>query len=391
MTPRLREQHPNEPWLWRADWAERAVRETSEVGGWCLWGFAFLWNLLSLPLWFIVDWRWPMDTRTILMAAFPIAGVLLVLLAVYHALRRHKYGVSVCRIDRVPIPLGSTLRGEIDVRMHELPPAGFALKLATVRRTVTGSGKNRSVHESILWQDEQTVTHGATPGPNGLRVPFRFDIPFDCASASLVDPSDLVLWKLTASAEVPGIDYEAAFELPVFRTDDARDQLAPRVHSPMAWQPPPEITLAADAIVIRPTHGFSGFIFPIVFFALWFGALALMRRMDAPWFIVIFFGAIGTFVAIVIFDLLLGHTTLTADRAALTTRRSWFGLGRRHVIPSSEIARLEPVLGTTIGNTAYHDVRVVLRSGRTRRVAKYIRNRRDAEMLGERLAQHLGV
>ncbi len=391
MVPRQREQHPNEPWLWRADWAERAVRETPEVGGWCLWGFAILWNLFSIPVFFFVEWRWPMDAKSILLAAFPIAGALVVLLAVYHSLRRGKYGLSVCRIDRVPIPLGSTLRGEIDVRMHELPRSGFALRLACVRRTVTGSGKNRSVHESILWQDEQTVAHGAMPGPNGLRVPFRFDIPFDGEPASLVDPSDLVLWKLTASAEVPGIDYEATFELPVFRVEGAQDELAPRVHSPMAWQPPPEITIAANTIVIRPPYGISAFVVPTIFFAIFFGALALIRKIGAPLFAIVFFGAVAAFIALVILDLLLGRTTLAADRMTLTSRRTWLGLGRHHAIPAAEIERFEPVLGTTIGNTAYHDVRVVLRSGRTRRVAKYIRTRRDAEMLGERLAQMLGA
>jgi hypothetical protein len=49
------------------------------------------------------------------------------------------------------------------------------------------------------------------------------------------------------------------------------------------------------------------------------------------------------------------------------------------------------VLGSTFGNRGYHDLRAVLRDGRTRKVAKHIRNRRAAEMLGERLAQSLGL
>jgi hypothetical protein len=34
------------------------------------------------------------------------------------------------------------------------------------------------------------MTHGAMPSPQGLRVPFRFDIPWDCEPAALADPSD---------------------------------------------------------------------------------------------------------------------------------------------------------------------------------------------------------
>ncbi|HEX6086493.1 MAG TPA: hypothetical protein VF266_18335, partial [Thermoanaerobaculia bacterium] len=223
---RLRAQHPDEPWLWRRDWAERAVRESPEFGGWCLWAFTVIWNLFSFPLWFVVRWQWPMEAPMIMAAAFPLAGAGLFLLAIYQTLRRVKYGTSLCRLERSPIALGSTLRGELEVRLHETPPAGFALRLACVRRTVTGAGKNRSTHERILWQDEQTVTHGVMPSPHGVRVPFRFDVPFDCEPCDSTNPNDTVLWRLHATAEVPGIDYESAFELPVFRTEDAGDDLS---------------------------------------------------------------------------------------------------------------------------------------------------------------------
>lgn len=391
MNPRLRAQHPNEPWLWRADWAGRAVRESTEVGGWCLLGFALVWNLFSLPLWFLVRWELPMDARSLLMAAFPVSGVLMVLLVVYHGLRRRKYGTSVCRIDRVPIPLGSTLRGEVDVRLDEVPPSGFALRLASVRRTVTGSGKNRSVHETVLWQDELTVTHGAMPSPQGLRVPFRFDIPWECEPANLANPADLVVWKLYVTAEVPGIDYQAAFELPVFRTEDARDEPAPRVHGPASWQPPPEFHVSGDAIVVRPSRGFGDWIGFFVFYALWFGALALSRSFGAPVFVVVLFAVIGSVVGLFVLDFLLGRSTINVSRATLTIHRTWLGLGRRRVIPASEITRLESRVGSTFGNRGYHDVRAVLRNGRAVAVAKHIRNRQNAEMLGERVTQMLGV
>jgi hypothetical protein len=391
VTPRLRAQHPNEPWLWRDDWAQRAVRESYEIGGWCLWGFAGVWNLFCVPLWFLVRWEWPMDARTLLMAAFPIAGMLLLLLAAYQTLRRRKYGISVCRLERVPIAVGSTLRGEIDVRLREVPPAGFALRLASVRRTVTGSGKNRSVSESILWQDEQTVTHGAMPSPNGLRLPFRFDIPWECEPATLADPSDLVVWRLHVSAEVPGIDYQSFFELPVFRTDDARDELAPRVHSAAAWQPPPEITIAADSIAVRPASGFGDWIGFLVFFPLWFAVLAFARTFGAPIFILAFFALVSALIAVFVLDFLLGRTTITANRTTLTIHRTWLGLGARRIIPASDVTRLETRIGSTFGNRGYHDVRAVLRDGCTRTVAKHVRNRRDAELLGERVGRGLGL
>lgn len=369
----------------------REVKESSDVGGWCLWGFAIVWSLFSLPLLFLVRWELPVDAKKILFAAFPLAGLLLILVALYQTLQRRKYGASLCRIERVPIPLGTTLRGELEARLREMPASGFALRLACVRRTVSGSGKNRSVHERILWQDEQTVEHGPMPSPHGMRVPFRFDIPWECEPTDLTNPDDSVIWKLEASAEVPGIDYKASFDLPVMRTEGGRDELGPRVHSALAWQPPREIAVGPDAILIRPGSRFSDWVFVVVFFPIWFAGLAFVRQFGAPLFIVLFFAAIGVLVALIILDFLVGRTALTFDRTRLTTRRTWLGLGRRITIPAAEITRLETHIGSTFGNRAYHDVRAVLRNGRTRRVAKHIANKRDAEMLAERLAQGLGL
>jgi hypothetical protein len=389
--PRLRAQHPNEPWLWRRDWTERAVRESLDAGGWCLWGFTILWNLMSLPLWFVVRWEWPMDAKTILMAAFPISGLGMLLLSIHHALRRHKYGLSLCRIDRSPIPLGSSLRGELDVRLHEAPPAGFAVRLANVRRTVTGSGKNRSVHESILWQDEQTITHGVMPAPNGLRVPFRFDIPFDCAQCDVSSPSDSISWRLYATADVPGIDYQATFELPVFGTAE-RNEFADVPHSPASWQPPREITLGSDEIVVRPSGSAADWIGYVVFFAVWYGALALFRSFGAPMIVLVLFGGFAAIFVLFAIDLLLGRTTITANRQSLTVRRTWLGLGLpRRTFPASEIVRVEHRMGATTGNRAYHAVKAVMRDGRTRGIARHLRTKRDAEMLAARIGQMIGL
>lgn len=378
------------PWLQRRDWVDRAVKQSKDPGAGCLWGFAILWNLFSLPLWFLARWKHPVDPKNLLFASFPIAGVLMLLLALYQTLRARKYGASLCRIERVPISLGTTFRGELDVRLREMPDAGFALRLACVRRTVS-RGKNRSVHERVLWQDEQIVEHGPMPSPHGMRVPFRFDIPFDCEPTDVANSEDSVIWRLDASADVPGIDYAASFELPVFRTEDSRDELVARVHSSTSWQPSREITVSHDAVVIRPGSRFGDWFPVVLFFPLWYGALALVRQFGAPLLVVVLFGAIGALVALIVLDFLLGRTTVSASPAGVVTRRTWLGLGRRVTIPVVEIASIESRIGSMFGNRAYHDVRVVLRNGRTRGVARHVRNKRDAERLAEWLSQKAGL
>ncbi|HUR79796.1 MAG TPA: hypothetical protein VM733_03460 [Thermoanaerobaculia bacterium] len=389
----LRAQHPDEPWLWRRDWMDRTIRQSPALGGACLLGFTILWNLFAIPIGiFLVRWRWPMDARTILLAAFPISGALLILLALYAAARRWRYGVSTCRIERSPIPLGTTLRGELDVRLREAPPQGFALRLASVRREIRGSGKDRSEHETILWQDEQTLEHGLMPSAIGMRVPFRFDIPHDAPPCDFTDPRNTVLWKLYASAAVPGIDYEAEFELPVFRVEGSQDEIADRPLSAFSWQPPPEVSLTPDSITIRSSARLADVVSYVIFFTLWYGALYLIRQLGAPLWVVLFFALFGFAFVLFAFDFVFGRTHLTATRSLLKVRRTWLGIGPpARVLPSSAITALAPKLGVSVGNRAYHAVVATLATGSTRGIARYLRTRHDAEMLAARVGEMMGL
>ncbi len=389
---RLRAQHPDEPWLWRRDWIEHSIRQSADLGGWCLFGFTVIWNLFAIPIAFFVRWQWPMDARTLLIAAFPISGALLILLALYAALRRWKYGQSTCRIERSPIPLGTTLRGELDVRLREPPPEGFSLRLVSVRREITGSGKNRSEHETILWQDEQTLEHGMMPSANGMRVPFRFDIPYDAPSCDFTDPRNTTLWRLYASAAVPGIDYDAEFELPVFRTADSHDEIPDRPLTAASWQPPREISLAPDSITVRSSARPADAIGYLIFFPIWYGALYLFHQLGAPTWVLVFFALFGFAFVLFALDFLLGRTHITATRSTLTVRRTWLalGLGAR-VIPAADIARIDHKVGSSVGNRAYHAVVATLRDGRRRGIARHLRTRRDAELLATRITQLLGL
>jgi hypothetical protein len=100
-----------------------------------------------------------------------------------------------------------------------VPDAGYRFVLSCLNRIITGGGRRRSAATQTLWETEQRVSGAlAAPSPVGMRVPFAFDLPTDAPSSDLSKPNDLVLWQLAVAAELPGIDYKAAFELPVFVT-----------------------------------------------------------------------------------------------------------------------------------------------------------------------------
>lgn len=73
-------------------------------------------------------------------------------------------------------PWLETCQGKVETRLRHAPPAGFVVKLESVRREARGAPKQRRKVEFVLWEDEQTVTE-TEPGPRGVTVPFRFKIP----------------------------------------------------------------------------------------------------------------------------------------------------------------------------------------------------------------------
>ena len=86
----------------------------------------------------------------------------------------------------------------------------------------TGSGKNRSTSERILWTDEQQAGTGV-----GDAVPVAFYIPNDCRETDSDNADNIVLWRLKVTAKEPGVDDAAQFEVPVFKVAETPEQIQP--------------------------------------------------------------------------------------------------------------------------------------------------------------------
>lgn len=390
----LRQQHPNEQWLWRRDWASRTATDQAHALSMLLWFFAVAWNLISLPVLFLLRDR-RQDAVAFFFYVFPLAGVILIVVAIYQTLRRRKYAHSLCRFSALPIPLGRTLQGELETQVSDVPQEGFQLRLTCLQRIVRSSGKSTSVTEKILWQDEQRVGAGAAmPTPNGVRVPFRFQLPADGEPADERDPRNRVIWRLEAMADVPGIDYRGVFELPVFKTAHSPEDHSVFPHrGEPAWTAPPTITFGTgdhggEQITIRPSSKVTDWIFYVGFAVLWFGALAFMEiAAGAPLLIVLLFGGFGAVVLYFVLDTMIGRSIVTANRTQLTSRRPLFGT---RVIASADVQSLEPRIGTTTGRRALYDLEARLRDGSAITIARHLRTRRDAEGVAARILRAMG-
>lgn len=89
-----------------------------------------------------------------------------------------------------------------------------------VRRTRDSDGdRRRTVERDLLWRDEARIPVGSSVG--GVDLPFSFELPTDQPPSNPLELERRILWEVSAEAELPGLDFETAIEIPVFPPDPA--------------------------------------------------------------------------------------------------------------------------------------------------------------------------
>jgi hypothetical protein len=181
--------------------------------------FTLFWLLVTSPVLFML--REEVVERenyaALLALLFPLLGLVLLAVAIYKILHWRKYGNVLLLLDAIPGRIGGELRGHIEIPAPLESPRGVKLRLCCLRVITRGSGKGRSTHEAALWEETQTALQRVGRERGRTEVPVRFHIPDDAPPSDDSDPRDKTLWRLEASAEVPGVDLGVEFEVPVLR------------------------------------------------------------------------------------------------------------------------------------------------------------------------------
>jgi hypothetical protein len=194
---------------------------------WAGWGFAAFWNLVSAPLPFVIytEVTEKNNLPALLGLLFPLIGIGLISWAVIRTLEWNRFGPAPVTLDPFPGSIGGHVGGTIDVNLPYDANTQFSLTLTNLHSYVSGSGKNRSRKESPEWQDTQ-VAH-ATSGTKGSRLSFRFDVP-ENLQESAADQSEesYYLWRLNLKADLPGVDIDRDYEIPVYATGEGSKELS---------------------------------------------------------------------------------------------------------------------------------------------------------------------
>ncbi len=425
-TRKLKEQaaaeqaNPESPWLWRTDWAARRAESKNRNSSVALWIAAIFANgiAFTVAVGVVPDlWR-AGDRKALVPLMFCAAGLILAGVAMRASIRRQRFGQTYFEFASLPFSPGGSLKGMIHLRFDTEARHGIDLSLSCVRQTMVGSGKDRHVNETVLWQADKNVPQQSLmPGPMGdATIPVDFTIPSDAYESNQDQPDDKVLWVLHAQADVPGVNYSDDFEVPVFRltpspisatvstaafSSDAQDAAA----APAFQSDPSDVPAPSNpkVVVTAGMNGGTEFYFPpfrnpgrvlvfFVFTAVWTAIIYLIRHYQGPWIFAAVFGFFDIFLIYGLIHAALGSCRIEVGNGKIAYRRAVMGIGTAREIPFSDIAQILTVTSAQQkGTPACYSLFLYTRNGDKLTLADAIDNRQEARWVAAQLEKFAGL
>jgi len=332
-------------------------------------------------------------------AVIVLPGLLLLLPVAVGVLRRIKFGESTFELSDAPAPIGGALEGTVTLGRMIQPLEGFAVKLTCIHRTVTGSGKSRSVQEVPLWQNNQQVMSD-TSGT----VPIGFSLPEDCRETSAVNRDDRIFWRLDVSAKVPGLNYASQFEVPVAQAElsaaevaEGRKLRAEEAVEIAQFQLPPHSRIRVQNVPAGKEFYFPAFrnvgmIFILTLLtALLVGGLVACIHSGAPLMATLIVG----FFALILLCLWVGACFVSwrvvAGSDSLIVTRQLFWHRRLQTIPASDIREVRIIVGTSMGSTVYYNLLIVRQNGPSITAGAEVPDAHEAHWLALEMTKCAGV
>ena len=395
----LKERHPEEPWKHNDAWATGKIVSTTKPVLVMSAIFAVVWNAISSPLWFMIPEIVENENKLALLAfMFPVVGVGLIFWALRNFVRYKKFGESVFEMRTLPGVIGGPLAGTIQTTVNVRPEDGFELTLSSVRIRQTGSGKNRSTQETVLWQKSHVIARALLVFDlRRSAIPVSFGIPIDAKASDESNADDRLVWRLEVAAAVPGVDYHATFEVPVFETEESSENFR-LAEDPSVERVVPELGKKLEQASIRVELLPAGkrLVFPraralgpaiglTVFFGIWTAIVYGLNVSDAPRIFPWLFGFFDVLLLLGVVDMWLYHGFIEARAGELSFASGLLFTGAAQTLMRGEVQKLEAKRGTQSGNKLYYQLVVHERGGKRHTVAKRLPDLETTERVIENL------
>lgn len=209
----LAAEYPDQPWLWRTDWAANEIEVTRTHLFLATATAALFWNLATAPLWWLLLPQLIRGETSALWALpLPAIGVILIVASIRVLRSDRKYGRCLFRMTTPQGVIGSELSGVIETP-RSVECDQFHTTLLCQQKVPDGD----DTKTEEVWRSEQTVPNPQSGGWGdvGTSIPIHFAVPAN--SRPTGDSTDgAVQWILRATADDPALRFKVEFEIPIF-------------------------------------------------------------------------------------------------------------------------------------------------------------------------------
>lgn len=388
------------------------IYSTERRSFWLWWGMGTMFWLLPMPGLIELPAEWRAGNHAILLVLlFPLVGSLLLWRGTRVWRNWRYYGPLPIQLDPQPGQVGGDVGGRIMLRMPWRAENPFTVTLQCLYSRVTGSGKNRSRSESLVWQAEQLPYLRAAAG--GTELQFVFQPP---AHLPQSEPrrGNYHCWRILLNGTELPVPLERTYTIPVLQgTEKARLAIPARDSAQLARQAQLRaleqageqirVSRAGGGVQIHSPFGLHiGMKLMLLVFGVVFAGAAVFLTYVALaeggmlWFMAGVFSLFG-FPLLLAGMFVLGRSLKVEVRnGTLRSVRYWFGLPlwKRQL----NLQRAEQLKAVSSGgklsdgrkHTEYFHL-FANEAGRKVRVAEDIAGREAAEALRENLVQLLGL
>lgn len=337
--------HPTEPWRWSSDYKDGISRSSNKKQVIVLGIFTFFFLAFSVPLGFAIFKTYQTNPKIWIAAIFPFVSLCMLIGFTYRLFQYIKYGESTLHMETFPGLTGQEFRAMIKTkkRLDLLKPATIHLNCIEVY--TSGTGKNRSKKERVLWQDSRTITQqNCQHYAEQTAINVKFNIPFDAPPTALPEDPKRIYWKIECIAETTGIDYRGEFIVPVFQGKESNNRQIEETPESMDHSSPASLdglkaaceseklrfTQEADqSITIYSPKGryATKAVGLLIFWIIWTSLVFALFLFKVPVFFAIAFGLVDLLIFAMLFDFLFGsiRLTLEKDRLIINSRGLIFG------------------------------------------------------------------
>ena len=211
--------HQAKPWLQNKAWADGripSIRDASNPSALLVIGLVCAAGTVGAVLYQYYDgfdgFHWGLIIVLSIFAVCFTAG------AFYARALRRKFGRTYFKLDSNPGIVGGVLSGVIQMEKPLQEATTFLVKLmcleAIPNRPNDGQADNRA---KILWESRDAISASRSTLGKPQNIPVKFHILGSALETGDASSRHPISWQLEVKARLHGLDFNAVFEVPVYR------------------------------------------------------------------------------------------------------------------------------------------------------------------------------